>query len=124
MIDYAGFLDRVIDLGMEAARRDYADDPAKRDGALAGFEACRGREVPGLVDLLDRARRQTEEALRRAQAGEMSMDEYWRANCYEAEIDWTANCVSVLLACAKQPVIVAPTVGAARLVYGILKEGR
>lgn len=41
-MEYKTFLDRIIDDGIAAARRDYKTGP-KLEGAIAGFEACRGK---------------------------------------------------------------------------------
>jgi len=121
-IKYEQFLDRVISLGIEAVTISYPEDPAKLRGAIAGFEACRGRSLGDFGPLLEHATKRRREASARTTAGEMFMEEYFEARCYEAEIEWVANCVSVLLACARLPVIVPPTVNAAKLVHRILEE--
>jgi hypothetical protein len=86
-MDYEAFLNRVIDDGIAAARADYADDTLKREGALAGFKACRGKSPAELLALLKEARRATAHAFR-SQASD-----YWRVRCYEAEVEWVCNCV-------------------------------
>ena len=62
-MEYGEFLSRIVDDGIVAARRDYADRPDRLMGAVAGFEACRGRTPGELVDLLRRARGRTRQAL-------------------------------------------------------------
>lgn len=123
---YAAFLERVIDEGVRAAKRDYCR-PAQRtklEGAIAGFEACRGKTPAELSGILADARRRTEEARNRFHLGETSIGEYWRVRCREAEIEWTANVVSVLLMSNGEPVIVPPTARAAVMAGTILEEGR
>lgn len=123
---YADFLERVIDEGVKAAKRDYIR-PAQRtklEGSIEGFEACRGKAPAELSALLDGARRRTEEARNRFHLGETAIGEYWRVRCKEAEIEWTCNVVSVLLMSNGEPVIVPPTARAAVMAGTILEEGR
>ena len=99
------FLDAVIERGMAAARRDYArpDQRLKLEGSLAGFEDCRGLDVVALRALLLKAREEAHEARLAHRA------DYWRIRCREAEIEWVANCLSVMLAQSGMAVIVPPT---------------
>jgi hypothetical protein len=50
---YEQLLDRIISDGIAEVRTAYADpkDHHKRDGAIEGFEACRGKSPIELVDL-------------------------------------------------------------------------
>lgn len=61
-MNYNDFLNRIIDDGITAAKRDYENSPDKLKGAVAGFEACRGKSPPELFELL----REAGEATRRA----------------------------------------------------------
>lgn len=112
--------DAVITDGMAAVRGDYATDPDKRKGSMAGFLACRGLDVDGLKRLLEYARSCRDEACRRVQAREMRAGEYWEASRFEAEVEYVANCVSVVLSRQGRPTIVPPTVRAAMQVARIL----
>lgn len=100
---YDQFLERVISDGIKAARRDYADDPMKRDGAVAGFEACRGKSPHDLKVLLKSAAEQVEAAF----VNEHSR--YWYFRCFEAEVEWTCNVVSAALCNQGLEPIIHPT---------------
>jgi hypothetical protein len=99
-------VERVITDGIEAATRDYADDRPKREGAIAGFEACRGLDLDGLRALLTEARERGV-ALHCAGA---DPENYWYARCYELEVEWVANVVSGALLGTGMPLIIPPTV--------------
>jgi hypothetical protein len=112
-VTYEAFLTRVIDDGIEAARRDYADKPEKLRGAVAGFEACRGKSPVELKVLLDRTHMASHDLSAQAFAlgpgrGE-ALKEFWETRCYEAEVEWVCNCVSAMLMNEGLPVIVQPT---------------
>lgn len=103
------FVDVVVDQGIEAVKRDYArpDQKKKRDGSIAGFEECRDKDPDELKLLLETA------AIAREDARENDKDGYWWYRCYEAEVEWVCNCVSVLLMQLNQPTIIIPTARAA-----------
>lgn len=105
MTNYATFLARVIDDGIEAARRDYAEprQANKLRGAVAGFEACRGKSPVALAALLAEARERTMVAYRE------QADNYWEVRCFEAEVEWTCNVVSAAFHNQGLSVIVPPT---------------
>src|SRR5271157_148132 len=103
MMNYLTFLDAVIERGLEAARRDYATKADKLAGSIAGFEACRNKTPGELRELLATAGQATEAARRNRVA------DYWRIRCYEAEIEWVCNCVSVLLHSQGLDTIIPPT---------------
>ena len=88
---YEAFLERVISDGIRAAEVSYADDPLKRAGAVAGFEACRGKTPDKLDDLLRSASEAVSVAFR-----EQAKD-YWRTAAYRSEVDYVCNVVSALL---------------------------
>lgn len=92
-MDYNEFLDKLIDKGIEAAKRDYhkPKDKDKREGAVAGFEACRGKSPLELRDLCEQARVNTHRAMTE------ELPDYWRHRCFECEIGWVCNCVSAIL---------------------------
>jgi hypothetical protein len=107
MTTYQQFLTRVIDSGIQAARKDYGGqgDAHKLKGALAGFEVCRGKVPEEIRKLLCAARLKRFE-LSRSQAGSSS---YWEHVCYEAEIEWVANVVSAALVSSGENTIISPT---------------
>src|SRR5260370_9713274 len=86
-------LNHIIDDGIEAARLDYAKprDTLKREGAIAGFEECRGKEPAAIAALLDEANERTWQAYREQDL------RYWFWRCRAAEIEWVANVLSNIL---------------------------
>jgi hypothetical protein len=104
-MEYRQFLSAVIDAGLEAVHQDYhqptQDD--KRDGSVAGFNACRDKDPEELADLLTRAHSETS----RAQIE--NRDNYWWYRCYELEVGWVCNVVSALLVATDKPIIIPPT---------------
>lgn len=110
------FLSRVIDKGIEAAKRDY-DQPGDADrlrGSLAGFEACRDKTPDELMQLLQEATRVTSEAHRREDSN------YWETRSREAEIEWVCNVMSVVLVQNGFRQIVPPTASAMMTAHKIL----
>lgn len=107
---YDEFLTRIIDDGIEAARKSYSQPKqrAKLEGSLEGFEACRGLNPAQLLALLEDAGQRVEAARRRVDDG-ADIDEYWKERCRESEIEWTANCLSAVLANQGMKPIVPPT---------------
>jgi hypothetical protein len=97
------FLDRVIDDGVAAARESYKNKPQKLEGAVAGFEACRGKTVFELRQQLDLAAKAADVA--RA----VNRENYWYLRCYHAEIEWVCNVVSACLQNQGLDTIVIPT---------------
>lgn len=89
MMDFNTFLTRIIDQGIEGAKRDYKD--RKLDGALAGFEACRNKLPEDLVPIWENAEKQ---ALYQMDTPD---DGYWYWRCYAAEVEWIINIVSAVL---------------------------
>jgi hypothetical protein len=108
-MEYGQFLSLVIDDGIEAARQSYnkPQDHLKREGAIKGFEECRGLDPAKLAARLSEARQMTHTKLYHEAA------DYWYWRCREAEIEWVCNVVSALSAlCRNQgwPEIVPCTV--------------
>lgn len=113
---YNKFLGAIIDKGLAAATADYADSPNRLKGATEGFTACRGLQPPQLHELLATAR----ERASHAQLYNAPIDTYWELRCFEAEVEWVCNCISVaLISLGKEP-IVPPTARAAMLANTIL----
>jgi hypothetical protein len=105
---YAALLDRVIDDGLAEVREAYADPEShhKRDGAIEGFEACRGKAPGELAALWTEAEREAAQIMRE---GRVSGDAtgYWRQRLKTAQIEWVCNVVSVGLVTVGQ----APLLG-------------
>ena len=82
---YTEFLTMVIDGGIEQARRDYAHDMFKRDGAVAGFEACRGKHPGDLAVLLTEAREKREAARVKSHHHGLGsgIGDYWKKEAIE-----------------------------------------
>ena len=101
------FQTRVIDDGIAAAVADYAGDTEHRqqmrEGAVAGFEACR-LKTPAELALLLRAARDRERTAMFSDAP----DTWWH-KCYAGEVEWVCNCLSAVLQRHGLPVIVTPT---------------
>ena len=94
---HKAFIARVIDEGTAKAREDYAESPQKLEGAVAGFEACRGLSPIELISVLEHAAIETQRAFR-DESGD-----YWRVRCFELEVEWVCNCVSAALVNGGQP---------------------
>jgi|ERR1035437_1208620 hypothetical protein len=116
MMNYGDFLEAVINDGIVAAEVDYPDYPdeekdeekqittnLKREGSVAGFEACRGLEPEELRALYLEAEHNNQMAF-----GDVAED-YWYWHCYACEVEWVCNVVSALLMQLRQEVITAPT---------------
>lgn len=102
-MNYLEFLTKVLNDGIEAAKKDYADRPDRLRGSLSGFEACRGKSPVDLAKLLAWARGQTHAAMLK------QAENYWEVRCFEAEVEWTCNCVSALMVNSGMEPIVPPT---------------
>ncbi len=90
-MEYAEFLNRIVDDGIEAARKSYAGRPDKLRGAVAGFESCRGKSPDELKSALETAGRATQ------MARVCRADNYWETRCFEAEIEWVVNCIGAAM---------------------------
>lgn len=128
---YNDFLHRLITLGIESARKSYggggAHDVDQLTGSIDGFMECRGLQPEQIAALLAEARRKTQEAFVRASEREIPEGTYWRLRSREAEIEWMANCVSIILVNQGLEPIVPPTVRAALTVasiVGVASPGR
>lgn len=103
-MEYADFVNRIVNDGIRAASESYKKSPEKKKGAVEGFEACRGKSPKELRELLSRSMQEAKDAY----WGQDS-DLYWEKTCFAAEVEWTCNCVSVFLMTGSEPPIVAPT---------------
>ena len=104
-MNYDEFLTRIIDDGIVAASESYKDNDLKREGAIAGFESCRGKTPFELMQRLDAATKLV------SACRVLEPERYWRHVCFHAEIEWVCNVVSAMLLNqgASAPLIVNPT---------------
>lgn len=101
---YSDFLTRIVDDGIKACRKSYENDTQKREGAVAGFNACRGRTIFELRQQLDLARKAADAAFA------VDRSNYWYLRCFHAEVEWVCNVVSAALQNQGEEPIVTPTV--------------
>lgn len=87
-MNYQEFLAKVIDGGIVAARANYVGQPLRIEGAIAGFEACRGKTSSELLFVL------AEADLKQREAFAQESPDFWKYRCAELEVDWVCNCVS------------------------------
>lgn len=90
---YDQLIDRIIADGIAEVRVTYADpkDHHKRDGAIEGFEACRGKTPIEIVALWTAA----EQECSPARAENMGDQDYWRSRYKALQIEFVLNVVSV-----------------------------
>jgi hypothetical protein len=111
---YDQLLDRIISDGIAEVRVAYAapEDHHKRDGAISGFEACRGKTPPELVALWTAAEEEARQLRAACQKGRDLGDrrdsqDYWRSRYRALQIEFVCNVVSVGLANNGQPPLLA-----------------
>jgi len=87
---YAQLLDRVITDGIAEVRAAYAapEDHHKRDGAIEGFEACRGKTPSELVELWRSTATEARQNMHDAEV-------YWKQRCKTLQVEWVCNVISV-----------------------------
>ena len=102
---YAQLISRIIDDGIAEVRETYADpeEHHKRDGAIEGFEACRGKMPVELVVLWQAAEDEAAQIRRQPQIDGKT---YWKARYKALQLEWTCNVVSVgLVNSGMQPLL-------------------
>jgi hypothetical protein len=102
---YDLLLDRVIADGIAEVREAYADpkDHHKRDGAIEGFEACRGKTPEQIVDLWTEAEKECAKIRAESNDGEDHLRRYWRARYKTLQLEFVCNVISVGLISNGQP---------------------
>lgn len=106
---YDQLLERVIADGLAEVHIAYADpkEHHKRDGAIEGFEACRGKTPSELLELWAEAERQGQQIFRNRSgtedASELNARDYWRQRYKALQIEWVCNVISVGLTQAGMP---------------------
>jgi hypothetical protein len=97
-VTYEDLLNRIIADGIAEVREAYGDPKAhhKRDGAIEGFEACRGKAPSDLVALWTEAEQCAAKIAResRENASGEPLD-YWRQRYKTLQIEFVCNVVSV-----------------------------
>ena len=94
---YAELLDRIISDGIAEVRQAYADpeDHHKRDGAIEGFEACRGKAPDQLVILWSAAEREASLMRCTGEASKEAIRAFWRFRYKAMQIEWCLNVISI-----------------------------
>jgi hypothetical protein len=95
-LTYYQLIDRIITDGIAEVREAYAD-PAehhKRDGAIEGFEACRGKAPSEIVALWRAAEDQAHQIMR---SDPRDTKDYWRQRYKVLQLEWVLNVISVAL---------------------------
>lgn len=116
------FVKKVVELGIEAAKRDYKDKrrAAILKGSIDGFKACLDKNAIELGILYVEAQKKSND-VRNDDA-----NDYWEKRGYFMEIEWVCNVVSAALYNMKLPVIIPPTargmITAAEILEGTKKK--
>lgn len=110
MTTYDQLLDRIIADGIAEVRVAYADpkEHHKRDGAIEGFEACRGKSPTELVAIWTKGERQCQQIRRTANASTANasdehVKDYWKQRYKALQVEWVLNVISVGLTNSGQP---------------------
>lgn len=114
MMTFDDFLTEVIRRGIDAVKVDYAHKEQHRLGAIAGFEACRGKTPAELALLLQDVNDRVKLAFRRQEPN------YWYYRCQALEVQWCCNVASAVLLNEGRPTIIPPTVRAMQLAADIV----
>ena len=90
---YDQLLDRIISDGIAEVREAYADpkEHHKRDGAIEGFEACRGKTPDQLVELWQEAGRRADHLM----DATTPVETYWHHRYFQLQVEFTLNVLSV-----------------------------
>lgn len=93
---YEDLLDRIIADGSAEVRETYAasKEHHKRDGAIEGFEACRGKAPGDLVALWTAAEREAQQ-IAGMSITTGNVEGYWRRRYKAMQLEWVCNVVSV-----------------------------
>lgn len=106
---YDQLIDQIIADGIAEVRVAYADpsEHHKRDGAIEGFEACRGKTPAELVELWREAEDEAHRITRLNVDGVAFMKAaYWKQRYKALQIEFVLNVVSVgLVNSGKAPLL-------------------
>jgi len=94
---YEQLIDRIISDGIAEVTEAYSDpkEHHKRDGAIEGFEACRGKTPEQIVILWSAAEREGSLMRSASKASEEDIKDYWRCRYKVLQIEWCLNVLSV-----------------------------
>ena len=108
MTSYETLLDRIISDGIAEVRVAYADpkEHHKRDGAIDGFEVCRGKQPAEIVELWKAAEKRANQIMHdpsdpldaiahRADRTDRTLEAYWKMRYAAMQIEFVCNVVSV-----------------------------
>lgn len=100
--DYARFLDRVIEDGVTSVTREYAEPKGhhKRDGAIAGFNACRYKTPAELFEAFHQSGRDVDVARQGITADSPRADAmriYQWHRYHQLQVEWVCNVMSYAL---------------------------
>jgi hypothetical protein len=106
---YEQLLDRLIADGIAEVQEAYADpkEHHKRDGAIEGFDSCRGKDPVQLVDLWKAAEQEAARIRIECHENNRSSEDYWRARYKALQIEFVCNVVSVGLTASGSPPLLA-----------------
>jgi len=104
-MEYNDFLNRVINEGIEAATADYKEERQKShlEGSISGFEACRNKSPLELFEVW----KESQEYVQKSFFDRDDPDKYWWFRCYQLEVEWVCNVVSVVLLNEGKPPILS-----------------
>ena len=90
---FEDFKTQVIEDGLAEVREVYADDAAKREGAIEGFETARRLATREGFETALRERTLREQELRHAyyDSGKDNLDGYWRYRWGTLQVEWVFN---------------------------------
>lgn len=110
-MDMHSFIMRVVQDGIEGAKNDPGINkyPKRLAGSIAGFEACLGKNMAELAQLLEEANRKCLLSEGGHVGNEEATESYWERRYYAIQIEWVCNCVSAALMSQNGPFIVNPT---------------
>lgn len=102
-MEYNYFLKRAINEGIGAAKADYPwkKNKDKREGSIAGFEACRDKQPLELLELYKEACEYANRAFVE------QAEDYWWFRCYQLEVEWICNVVSAVMVNEGKPPILS-----------------
>jgi hypothetical protein len=111
-MEFDKFLTAIIEKGIKACKRDYkrADQKSILKGSIAGFEACRGKNTIELSQLLDEARRKSQDHFLNTERTKKDVDKHWELRGFALEVEWVCNVASCALYNQGLPTIIPPTV--------------
>ena len=111
-MEFNKFLTAIIDKGIQACKRDYkrTDQKSILKGSIAGFEACRGKNTLELPQLLDEARKSSNDwTMQSDHKSKKDIDKHWYLRGFVLEVEWVCNVASCALYNQGLPTIIPPT---------------